>query len=144
MTACDTNILFYSVNRGCPENEAARAFLADHAANREFAIGELNLMELYVLLRNPKLNRRPASAGQAMVIINGLRGNPCWRVIDYPGSLMDQIWAFAGQDRVAYRAIFDARIALTLLHHGVTEFATRNVKDFKGFPFARIWDPLAS
>ena len=95
-----------------------------------------------MLLRNPKFNRRPASAGQAMTIINHFHSNPSWRVIDYPGSLMNQIWAFAGQDRVAYRAIFDARLALTLLHHGVTELATRNVKGFKGFPFTRIWDPL--
>ena len=28
-------------------------------------------------------------------------------------------------------------------HHGVSEFATRNVSDFRDFGFARVWDPLA-
>lgn len=36
----------------------------------------------------------------------------------------------------------DTRLALTLLHHGVTEFATVNVQDFKGFGFSRVWNPL--
>jgi len=27
-------------------------------------------------------------------------------------------------------------------HHGVTEFATANVKDFEGFGFARVWNPI--
>jgi predicted nucleic acid-binding protein len=36
----------------------------------------------------------------------------------------------------------DARLALTLRHHGVTEFATSNVKDFEGFGFNRVWNPL--
>lgn len=37
-----------------------------------------------------------------------------------------------------------ARLALTLRHHGVTEFVTANVKDFEGFGFTRVWNPLAS
>lgn len=32
--------------------------------------------------------------------------------------------------------------ALTVRHHGVTEFATTNVKDFKGFRFVRVWNPI--
>jgi uncharacterized protein len=36
-----------------------------------------------------------------------------------------------------------AGIALTLRHHGVSEFATRNVKDFQSFGFAKVWDPIA-
>ncbi|MFM8358316.1 MAG: hypothetical protein ACKOET_07130 [Verrucomicrobiota bacterium] len=29
-----------------------------------------------------------------------------------------------------------------LRHDGVTEFATANVKDFEGFGFERVWNPL--
>ncbi len=36
----------------------------------------------------------------------------------------------------------DARLALTLPHHGVTEVVTRDVTDFEGFGFERIWDPF--
>lgn len=44
----------------------------------------------------------------------------------------------------ARRRIIDARLALTLHHHGVREFATANVNDIKGFGFTRVWNPLAS
>jgi hypothetical protein len=40
------------------------------------------------------------------------------------------------------RIIFDARLALTLRHHGVTEFATRNQAHFTPFGFHRVWNPL--
>lgn len=42
------------------------------------------------------------------------------------------------------RRLFDARLALTLRHRGVHEFATRNVNDFSDFGFSRVWDPLTS
>ena len=44
--------------------------------------------------------------------------------------------------RIPYRRIFDIRLALTLLHFGVTDFATTNLKDFEGLGFERIWNPL--
>jgi hypothetical protein len=31
---------------------------------------------------------------------------------------------------------------ITLTQQGVTEFATVNEKDFQGFGFARVWNPL--
>ena len=40
--------------------------------------------------------------------------------------------------------IIDARLALTLRHHGVTAFATANAKHFRGFGFAKVWNPLAA
>ena len=33
---------------------------------------------------------------------------------------------------------------LTLGHHGVTHFATANVKHFGSFGFAKLWNPLTS
>ena len=41
------------------------------------------------------------------------------------------------------RRIYDARLALCLLAHGVREFATVNVKDFAGLGFRRVFNPLA-
>ena len=49
-----------------------------------------------------------------------------------------------GQPNIGRRVVFDARLALTLRHHGVTEFATRNEIHFTGFGFARVWNPLAA
>jgi len=43
---------------------------------------------------------------------------------------------------IAFRRIIDTRLGLTLLHHGVSEFATTNKKDFAGLGFQRLWNPL--
>ena len=42
----------------------------------------------------------------------------------------------------ARRRIYDARTALCLRAFGVKEFATANEKDFEGFGFERVWNPL--
>ena len=36
-----------------------------------------------------------------------------------------------------------ATVGVSLVRQGVTEFATRNVSDFQGLGFARVFDPLA-
>jgi len=143
LISCDTNILLHTFNARSPLQTLAEAFLREHAADAEFAICELVLIELYVLLRNPAVVASPLSASQAAETIRGYRGNPCWRVIDYPGGLMEEIWRRAGQPDTARRSIFDARLALTLRHHGVTRFATGNVKHFGDYGFEQVWNPLS-
>ncbi len=142
MISCDTNILFYSLNSECAEYPGARSFLKAHSEDGNFAVCELVLVELYVLLRNPKMNKSPATAEQAVSVVRQFRSNPCWRVIDYPGGLMNEIWKHAEKKDFSYRSIFDARLALTLMNHGVKDFATRNVKDFESYGFNKVWDPL--
>ena len=100
-------------------------------------------IELYVLIRNPAVVSNPLGADDAAAVCRRFRSNPRWRVVDYPGGLMDEIWRRAGLADAPRRSIFDTRLALTLKHHGVTDFATGNVKQFDGFGFARVWDPLA-
>jgi len=56
---------------------------------------------------------------------------------------MHSIWELASQPGFARRRIFDARLAQTLRHHGVTEFVTNNIKDFEGFGFDRVWSPYS-
>jgi toxin-antitoxin system PIN domain toxin len=146
MIACDTNILFIALETSRPGHEIARQFLETHKDDAEFAICELSLMELYVLLRNPVTSRWPLNAAGAVALVQALRGNPRWSVLDYPGpaaGIMDELWQTAMAADFARRRVFDTRLALTLRHHGVTEFATTNVKDFEGFDFARVWNPLA-
>ena len=55
---------------------------------------------------------------------------------------MEEVWRMAASRRFACRRIIDARLALTLIHHGVREFATANLKDFDGLGFERVWNPL--
>ena len=84
-------------------------------------------------------------AHEAAVLIQSLPGNPYWEVLDYPGpaaGLMTELWRQAAEAGFARRRVFAARLALTRRHHGVTEFATANVKEFEGFGFSRVWNPL--
>ena len=145
MTSCDTNILFVALEASRPGHGQARGFLDSRREDSEFALCELVLVELYVLLRNPVIARRPLGVGEAAAIIHSLRSNPRWDVLDYPGpaaGVMDTVWQHAATPGFARRRVFDTRLALTLRHHGVTAFATANEKDFADFGFKRLWNPL--
>ncbi len=142
MRSCDTNILFYACHSACAEHPAAREYVQRAANDPDFLICELVLAELYVLLRNPKLVDKPLASADAAQVCRTFRGNPTWGVIDYPGGLMDRIWTLCSEPHFGYREIFDARLALTLLHHGVTEFATRNTSHFERYGFERLLNPI--
>ena len=148
MISFDTNLLLYSLNRDCAEYDDARAFFAAlPTAPGAVAICELVLVELNVLLRNPAVLKNPLDPAEAVSIIKTFRQHPTWALIDFPGGasgVMEEVWRFAAQPNTGRRVIFDARLALTLKHHGVTEFATRNESHFGGFGFSRVWNPLGS
>lgn len=57
---------------------------------------------------------------------------------------MDEVWVLVATPGIARRRLFDARLALTMRHQGVDEFATRNINDFNDFGFSRVWDPTTS
>ncbi len=145
MISVDTNLLFYALEATRPEHAAARAFLDAQTQSHDFALCELVLTELYVQLRNPATARRPLDPAAAVAVIQRFRTHPTWALLDYPGldsRVMETLWQHAATVQFARRRIYDARLALTLRHHGVTEFATTNVKDFAGFGFTRVWNPL--
>ncbi len=141
MIAFDTNILFPSLEPSHPSHGRAREFL-QQLKGREGGLCELVLMEIYVLVRDSAVCLRPLDGPEAVALVHRLRGNPQWRLLDYPGGLMDEVWEAAGQPGVVRRRIFDSRLAITLRSHGVTDFATANWKDFAGFGFAKVWNPL--
>lgn len=141
MRSCDTNILLYAYHNKCPEHARARAYLQTVMAS-DFAVCELVLTELYVLLRNPSVLEHPESASGAADYCNHLRSNPHWQIIDYPGGLMEPIWKMAREKSFPFRGIYDARLAHTLQHYGITEFATRNTRHFERFGFKRLWNPI--
>ena len=140
---CDTNILFPALEASHRQHPAARRWLEAQVNNTDFGLCELVLMEIYTLLRNPAISTRPLSSHEAVKKILNLRENSAWSLLDYPGHLMDRVWSEAAKSR-AYRRVYDIRLALTLRFHGVTDFATANLKDFKGFEFRRVWNPLSS
>jgi uncharacterized protein len=142
LISCDTNIFLYHLNANCVEHQAAKKFVEEQANNHEFAVCELVLAELYVLLRNPAVSDSPLSSKAAVQIVQHLRANPAWRVIDYPGNLMDEVWRMLQDGKLSRCGIFDLRLALTLRHHGVKVLATRNIKHFQGLGFEEIINPI--
>jgi hypothetical protein len=54
----------------------------------------------------------------------------------------DALWQKARRRDFAFRRIYDARSALTMIAQGVTEFATVNAEDCEGLGFRRVWNPL--
>ena len=141
MISFDTNIAVYAANSGSTLHRPAVAFLQSIAARRDVAICELVLVELYLKLRNEKIFPHPLTASQAATLCQTYRNNQAWSLID-SAPVMDAVWEQAKHRGFAFRRIIDVRLGLTLLHHGVTEFATTNTKDFAGIGFQRVWNPL--
>jgi hypothetical protein len=138
----DTNIVFTALAANAVGHVAARDLIRQHQDSQRVVLCELMLAEVYTLLRNPRVCPRPMNGTEAAAVVQALRHHPVWRVVDYEPKIADSLWKLAAQHSFPYRRLYDARLALTLRHHGVTDFATRNVKDFQGFGFARIWDPI--
>ncbi len=107
------------------------------------AITDYVLVELYVLLRNPAVMANPLSAQAARDVVTLYWDAPnVYRIEN--ANVMDEVWKLAVDRDFARRRIFDARLALTLRHGGVTHFGTTNVKGFEGFGFEKVWNPLSS
>ncbi len=141
MVSIDTNLLVYAQNSRCTEHDAAHAFVT-HCRDREIVICELVLVELYLVLRSAAIVARPLGATEAAEICTRYRANPRWRLVEC-APVMGAVWQRAGSPEFARRNIIDTRLALTLRHHGVTEFATANTRHFDGFGFSRVWNPAA-
>ncbi len=143
MLAFDTNLVVYAANSNAPECESARSFLDSLRNRRDVALCELVLVEVYLKIRSPKVLTDPYGAAEAAGFCQRFRRNKNWLLVEN-APVMDEVWQSASQHDFAIRRIIDARLALTLRHYGVTEFATANAKDFEGFGFSRVWNPLES
>lgn len=144
MLSADTNIFVHAADPDSPLHSQARNFFQFlDQKNEEFVLCELVLVELYMLLRNPAVFAKPYTASEAAGYCSSLKQNPAWRCIDYGTEVSKRLWAYAAETQAGFRHIIDARLAFTLQHHGVDRFATINQKDFKGFGFREVWNPLA-
>jgi predicted nucleic acid-binding protein len=143
MLTADTNLFIHAADPDSPRHEEARGFFAGLGDfEDEFVLCELILIELYMQLRNPAIFRKPYSAKESASYCDALKQNPNWRCVDYDPLVSPNLWKWAAQTKAGFRQMIDARIAYTLLHHGVTRFATANIKHFKPFGFAEVWNPL--
>jgi uncharacterized protein len=143
MIGFDTNLLLYSLNPTSGWHESAVNFLRQNfgVPSLRVAITDYVLVELYVHLRNPVVMAQPLSAQAARDLVTSYWKIPNVMRIEN-ATVMDEVWALAGGEDFARGRIFDARLALTLRRGGVTHFATSNVKDFQGWGFEKVWNPL--
>ena len=140
--SADTNLFLYAANPDSPYHETCRRFFEEEINRHRFLLCGLVLVELYMQLRNPSVFRRPKSAREAAAFCDALRANPTWEFGDYEPDVGNPLWRWAARSTDGFRRIIDARLALTLRHHGVTHFATANRSHFEGFGFQRVWSPL--
>jgi predicted nucleic acid-binding protein len=145
LISIDTNILLPAVETRNRDHGRAAGFLESLQESEDVAISEFVLLELYVLLRNPAVLGRPLTAVAAADVCAAFRAHPHWQILGFPPSsraFHDRLWLRLRETGFARRRAFAWRSALSLLDQGVTEFATTNVKDFDGFGFMRVWNPL--
>jgi toxin-antitoxin system PIN domain toxin len=143
MLGIDTNLLLYSLSPKSRFHEASRRFLKHAFREERVVISDLVLVELYLHLRNPVVMRSPLSPMEATSTVRSFLGFPSVTRAE-AAPVMDKVWEWAAKPRFARRRIIDLRLALTLQHHGVTRFATANVKDFQGVGFEKVWDPTVA
>lgn len=146
MLCIDTNILLPAVEAGNKDHRAATEFLESLQERNDVAISEFVLLELYNLLRNPAVLKKPLTAPLAAEVCEAFRAHPRWQVLGFPPDsrgFHDAFWPKLHEKNFARRRSYDWRIALSLLRQGVTEFATVNTEDFEGMGFQRVWNPLA-
>jgi toxin-antitoxin system PIN domain toxin len=140
MLSFDTNVAVHAANTVSPLHARALEFVTSLGESREVVVCELMLTELYLKLRNEKIFQSPLGPGAAVAVCRAYRNNASWKLVD-GAPVMDAVWRVASGRGFAIRRIIDARLAFTLIHHGVTEFATTNTRDFQGFGFDRVWNP---
>ncbi|RYD21057.1 MAG: PIN domain-containing protein [Verrucomicrobiaceae bacterium] len=144
IVSADTNLFLYAANPDSPHHAAARRFFTTQASGQNrFLLCGLVLVEVYMQLRNPAVFRKPKTAKEAAEFCQALRLNPAWEQADYEPEVAGPLWKWAADTTSGFRNIIDARLALTLRHHGVTHFATANERHFEGFGFDRVWSPLS-
>jgi toxin-antitoxin system PIN domain toxin len=141
MISFDTNIAVHAANASSPENGAAISFLRELGQRKDVAVCELVLVELYLKLRNGKIFPNPLTAPQAASVCQSYRNNRSWMLIE-AAPVMAGVWEHTAKHQFAFRRIIDVRLGLTLRHHGITEFATTNIKDFNKLGFSKVWNPL--
>lgn len=143
MISADTNLFVYAADPDSPYQEEALRFFEDAAeSGQDFVLCELVMVEIYMQLRDPATLLRPYSSEEASAYCRSMLKDTGWRHIDYDPAISPKLWKWAATAKSGIREIIDARLALTLRHHGVTRFATANVKHFQDFGFTEVWNPL--
>ena len=143
MKSLDTNVLLYATNTDCTEHESAKALVSRALEEKDlWVVADQVWFELYRLLRNPLVLEQPLSADEAAETIRWYHDKSGWMRCAWEPGMMRELSSLWGKTDFAARNTFDAVLAVTLKAHGVTKFFTRNAKDFAGFGFFHVENPL--
>jgi uncharacterized protein len=143
MKSMDTNILMYASNSDCREY-AICSELVERALStpRQWIIADQVWFELYRLLRNPTVLANPLGAKEAGQTIKWFRRESGWLHCAWETNSMSKLESLWSEASFPSKRVFDLILALTLKNNGVTEFYTRNSRDFKEFGFFSVINPL--
>lgn len=145
MKSLDTNILVYALNADCREFKTAAAALQIALDSpQDWIIADQVYLELYKALRNPRIFGKPYGAEEAFSKIRILRGECGMRHCCYGDHVWDRLADRIQSPEFPYQRTHDAVLAETLLKAGVQTLYTRNTKDFEGYDFASLVNPIDS
>ena len=143
MNSLDTNILIYAVNSGCREHGHAKKIYEEMLRNpTEWILSDQILFEFYRGLRNSKILERPLNHPQALRQIEFLRQDSGVLHCSYETTFWNDLMKGFAVKGLKSSTIFDQVLAVTLLKNGVKKLYTRNRKDFAGFDFESVINPI--
>jgi uncharacterized protein len=143
MNSLDTNILIYASNEDVPEHVKAQKLVAELlAVPGEWIIADQVLIEFYRALRNPSVFQIPATAPEAWEMVNFYREEAGCQRCCFELEMWRRLEQHLKSSRFEAKRTFDAVLAVTLISNTVQVFYTRNTKDFRGFGFRSIVNPI--
>ena len=136
-------MLIYAANESCEEHAVARELAESLLAEpQNWMLSDQVLFEYYRALRNPVILERPLSARQAANQVRFLREEAGCLHCAYSLNLWDSVSPYLSKESLRGIGAFDAILAVTLKANGITQFYTRNVREFKRFGLFEVINPF--
>ena len=143
MKSFDINLLLYAANRDAKEHKKAVSFIQEAMQNSQaWVIADQVYFEIYRLLRNPVVLGNPLTAREAASVIRFYRMESGFLHCSFESEFMEDVLRMMEKPDFPAARTFDLVLAVTLKRNGVTEFFTKNRKDFLDFNWFQVLDPL--
>jgi predicted nucleic acid-binding protein len=143
LKSLDTNILLYAINVDCAEHKNCSALVRTSIEEPgEWIVADQVWFELYRLLRNNVVLKKPLSAKDASEAISYYRHKMGWLHCAWDVHFMKQLETVWNVNSFSASKSFDLILAITLKNFGVKTFYTRNTKDFEKLKFFNLVNPI--
>lgn len=131
----DTNVLVYAHVPGFAQHAAARAFLRARLeqSSTSLAVTPMVLHELVHVITDARRFDPPVSMAEAIEVARRYLGRSNVECLAVDEPAMAMALDLLEQHQFGRRRVADCLLAATLLRHGVTELATYDPDDFRGF-----------